>query len=175
MRSLLSQVMRPARLDRTRVSSVQSARLGGAREYAGDTPKMRKGISFLAALAVAAAAYAAEPKKDGKKDDPSTHAQPAETPRDKLEKLKAAKKGAPDPKKAEEAAERAEVSRAKSIYVFAVEACEQPARCDAALRDEAEQRFMGACRACASDERCEAERAAILGGTAKRTANPCAP
>lgn len=137
---------------------------------------MRAGIWLAAVLLFATSASAADAKRKDEANAPA-----AETPRQKMEKKKAAKGaagGASNKSKAEaaaDAADRVTALRAKSIYMYAVEACDQPARCDAALRDDAEQRFMDACRSCAPAERCEAERAAIKEGSAKRSANPCAP
>lgn len=131
---------------------------------------------IAAALILATSASAAEPKK--KRDDSKAEAA-AETPKQKMEKRKAAKEAgsaAEKKSKAEaqaDAADKIAALRAKSNYMYAVEACDQPAHCDAAFRDDAEQAFMDACRACAPVERCEAERASIKEGSAKRNVNPC--
>jgi hypothetical protein len=138
---------------------------------------MTRGISLLGVLLLATSAVAVEPKKSDDAKPPTA----AETAREKMERLRAAKRGAGGGATKGPAAQapagndRATAMRAKSVYVYAVEACEQPARCDAALRDDAETKFMEACRACAPDDRCEQEREAIKGGRAKRSANPCAP
>jgi hypothetical protein len=71
-------------------------------------------------------------------------------------------------------AERTAAKRAKSVFLFAMDACERPERCDAALRDDAETQFVAACRACASNDKCEAERVAIREGHATNFADPCA-
>lgn len=134
---------------------------------------MRAGLWLAAALVLATSASAAEPKSDTKKKEEA-----AETPREKMEKKKAAAKSAGQGGKAKtevssDVANRVAAVRAKSVYLYAVEACEQPARCDAQLRDSAERAFMEACRACAPAESCDAEKAAILDGSAKRTKSPC--
>ena len=138
---------------------------------------MRTGIWIVFALLLATAARAAEESKP----DETGRKSAAELARERMEQRRATQKGAGHPvdkKKASAeaaaAANRAAVARAKSVYMFAIEACEQPKRCDAALRDEAEQRFSEACRACAADERCDAEVQAIKDGSATASVNPCA-
>ena len=128
---------------------------------------MTQPIWIVVALLVTTPASAA--------DKSSKDASSAETPRQKMEKKKASSKGAaPDPKAAAETADSLAAQRAKAVYMYAVESCaESTSRCDAALRDDAERRFMEACRACASDERCDQEHAAIKDGSAKRSINPC--
>lgn len=91
----------------------------------------------------------------------------------------AEKKGKKDAKEKKETAppvnpgHLAAVNRSKSVFIFAMESCDRPDRCDPSLRDESERRFLEACRLCASAERCEAERDTIRAGQAKRRANPC--
>ena len=104
-----------------------------------------------------------------------TKADARTTPAPKAEKRKASAKGAekPVPPKATPE-ELLAVSRMKSIFLFAMETCDRPERCDPTLRDDAERRFLDACRRCASADRCEAERDAIRAGSAKRRSNPCA-
>ena len=72
---------------------------------------------------------------------------------------------------------RSAVRRTRSVYMYAIEACSRPGgSCDAALRDDAEQRFLEACGACAPSVKCEAERDAIRGGTSRSAAfDICAP
>lgn len=70
-------------------------------------------------------------------------------------------------------AQLAAVARMKSIFMFAVETCERPEKCDEAMRSDAERQFLDACRACASAERCEAERDAIKGARTTKQSNPC--
>lgn len=65
------------------------------------------------------------------------------------------------------------VARTKSIFLFAMESCDRPERCDPSLRDDAERRFLDACRLCAPPEACEAERDSIRQGAARRRSNPC--
>jgi hypothetical protein len=62
--------------------------------------------------------------------------------------------------------QKATAQRARNLYKYAVESCERPEKCDTALRDDAERRFMDACRDCATTERCETERKTILDGQA---------
>lgn len=138
----------------------------------------RTGIWIAVALLLATAARAAE---EPKPDETTGRKSAAEIARERMEQRRASQKGAGHPvdkKKASAdataAANRAAVARAKSVYMFAVETCEQPKRCDVALRDEAEQRFSEACRACAPDERCDAEVQAIKEGSATASVNPCA-
>jgi hypothetical protein len=134
---------------------------------------MRQVTWFVAALLLTtSSAIAADPKQD----DAAAHKSAAELAREKMEKRRATSKSAarPTPKQAEATSDRIAASRAKSVYLYAVESCtEAPARCDAALRDDAERRFMDACNVCAPADRCEAERDAIKDGSAKRTSNPC--
>jgi hypothetical protein len=102
----------------------------------------------------------------------------AEQAREKMEKLREKSRSAARPttaKQKEAMSDRTAAQRAKTVYIYAVEACEQPARCDAGLRDDAERSFMNACQICASADRCESERDAIKSGSAKRTENPCPP
>jgi formate-dependent phosphoribosylglycinamide formyltransferase (GAR transformylase) len=95
--------------------------------------------------------------------------------------LAAAPKNRP---KADEAANRqAVVARAKKAFLASVAACERPGICDPKSPsvnrellqglEGAEKGFMQACTACASDERCEAERERIRGGGGRSTRSPC--
>lgn len=63
--------------------------------------------------------------------------------------------------------------RSKGNFMFSVEACARPESCDRDFLAEAEQRFMAACQACTTVERCEAERDLVKAGTAKKSVNPC--
>jgi hypothetical protein len=67
------------------------------------------------------------------------------------------------------------VMRAKRTFLYAADTCSRPEKCDPTLRDESKSTFMDACMACTSEELCEQERDAILGGTAKGSKNPCVP
>lgn len=137
---------------------------------------MRHAISFAAALLLVAAAPhvgAAEPSRDD-----SGAKTRAELAREKMEKLRESRKSAarpPSTKQKEASADRHAAMRAKSTFIFAVEACDQNQSCDKSLRDDAEKAFVDACNICAPADRCDAERDAIRAGTASRTDNPCAP
>ncbi len=65
--------------------------------------------------------------------------------------------------------------RSRSVFLYAVDSCEQSKKsCDTALLDDAEQRFMDACGACAPFQRCEESRQAIRAGRSREVADPCA-
>lgn len=139
---------------------------------------MRHAISVAAALLLVATSPAGAADDGARGGEGSAAKTRAEQAREKLEKVRASRRSAarPDtPKQKEADADRRAAFRAKSTYMYAVEACEQPARCDASLRDDAERAFMDACNTCASADRCEAERDAIRSGTARRVENPCPP
>lgn len=109
-----------------------------------------------------------------------TAPQKTATSKARVEKAKPAKAGEPDAKKPAAApaatpAQLMAVMRAKRTFRYAADSCARPEKCDATMRDEAKSRFMETCTACASDDVCEQERDAILGGTAKGSRNPCAP
>lgn len=102
----------------------------------------------------------------------------AEAAREKMEKLRANSRSAArpaTPKQKQADADRIAAQRAKTVYMYAVEACDQAVRCDATLRDDAEKSFVNACNVCAPADRCEAERDAIKAGKARRNENPCPP
>lgn len=66
--------------------------------------------------------------------------------------------------------------RTKSVFLYATESCERtPKTCDTTLREDAEKRFLDACGACNTTQRCEAERDAVLTGTTRASKDPCAP
>ncbi len=137
---------------------------------------MNAGVIAVAALLMATDATATRPK-----DEAGPSASTAQTKKKKAApkdgKGAAAGPGDPAKKAATPGATPAQaaVKRAKSTFMYAVESCAIPSRCDAALRDDAEKSFLDACQACATQERCEAERDAIKGGSARSTTNPCAP
>lgn len=141
---------------------------------------MKRAMLLVVTLALAASPAASPGAEAQKKGDaaPQTSA-PKKTKADAAKKSSGAK-GSEKPSAAgkKEArtvnpADRAAVNRTKSVFMFAMETCDRPERCDASLRDDAERRFMDACRLCASAERCEAERDAIRAGQAKRRTSPC--
>lgn len=136
---------------------------------------MRRALLLAAVLALAPAA-AEEPTTAAPKS-PSTKAPKSSTKATgKASASKAspsAKGGARKAAPAADPAQLAEVFRAKTNLLFAVEACERPERCDKAFRAESEERFMKACLECAPEERCEADRQAIRNGEGKRSYNPC--
>jgi hypothetical protein len=73
-------------------------------------------------------------------------------------------------------AARSLARRTKSVFIYAAESCARaPDTCDSTLRDDAETRFLGACGACNTTQRCEAERDAVRAGTARASQDPCAP
>ncbi len=66
--------------------------------------------------------------------------------------------------------------RTKSVFLYATESCERtPKTCDTSLREDAEKRFLDACGACNTSQRCEAERDAVVSGTTRASKDPCAP
>jgi hypothetical protein len=143
---------------------------------------MHRAFWIAAALALAAPAYS---PAQGTSETPAESTKPKTGKKAATAKKKtkgtagatdAAKKGAAAAKKDDpEAASRASMKRARAVFMFAVDSCQQQAqRCDPALRDDAEARFMDACQACGTTEKCEAERTAIREGTATRTGDPCA-
>ncbi len=65
--------------------------------------------------------------------------------------------------------------RTRSVFLYAVDSCEQSKKsCDTALLDDAEQRFMDACGACAPFQRCDESRQAIRAGRSREVGDPCA-
>lgn len=67
-------------------------------------------------------------------------------------------------------------SRARFLFIRRVELCAPPQRCDRdtlGIIDEAEQRFVAACQACASEKKCEDDRATVRSGKAQSNFNPC--
>jgi hypothetical protein len=85
-------------------------------------------------------------------------------------KAKKEKQPATDPKLIDE------VAAARSLFVSRVDMCSPPQKCDAetmTVVDDAEKRFVTACAACASEKKCEEDRAQIRGGKGPRHFNPC--
>jgi hypothetical protein len=73
-------------------------------------------------------------------------------------------------------AARSLARRTKSVFIFAAESCAREGnRCDPALRNDAELRFLSACGACNTAVHCEAERDEVLAGKARASKDPCAP
>lgn len=143
---------------------------------------MKPLISLAAALlllagAAPAPARAAEPPQDDSGTKNRAELAREKLAREKMERLRESRKSAArpaTPKQKEASADRHAAMRAKSTFIYAVEACDQPSHCDKSLRDDAEKAFMDACNICAPADRCDAERDAIRAGTSKRTDNPCA-
>jgi hypothetical protein len=142
---------------------------------------MNRGIWLAAALLVASGAKGAEttdgatatkPSAKSKKDGKKTEAKPGSS---KAESKSSPSKSSSKVSKVSQAdlAKAAAVGRAKSVYMYAIEACERPDRCDTTLRDGAESQFMEACLVCASQEKCDAEKAAVQNGSARNAVNPC--
>ncbi|HSN93316.1 MAG TPA: hypothetical protein VLS93_18945, partial [Anaeromyxobacteraceae bacterium] len=123
---------------------------------------MRTALLLTIALALAAPTGAAAQSGTSMHGSPSRPARKVEKKKEAAAGPQKAAAGKPSPE------QLSAVARTKSIFVFAVESCDRPDRCDASLRDDAERRFLDACRVCAPPERCEAERDAIRQGTAKR-------
>lgn len=71
--------------------------------------------------------------------------------------------------------QRIAAARAKALFMFAMDTCDKPERCEPSLRDDAERRFLDACRACATAEKCEADRDVIRAGNGNRRVTPCDP
>jgi hypothetical protein len=139
---------------------------------------MRNVLSAAAAIFLLSAIPIARGAEPGGDEGGGGNKSAAEQARDKMEKLREKSRSAArpqTPKQKEAASDRVAAMRAKSTYIYAVEACEPGARCDAVLRDDAEKAFINACNVCASADRCEAERDAIKVGKAKRTESPCPP
>jgi hypothetical protein len=125
------------------------------------------------------AATPAKPKakaKDAKdsKKGPKAEAQPEGKSKAaaKMEELRK-KQGKPDAKQVANVKERAAAARAKALFVFAIETCDRPERCDPAMRDDTERQFLNACRLCAPPEKCEAERDSIRAGQSTRRGTVC--
>jgi hypothetical protein len=112
-----------------------------------------------------AASPAASPQKSGTKGSAPTTASSSSTKSQQKAKKETAPSVPPE--------RLAAVNRAKSVFIFAVETCDRPERCDPSLRADAERRFLDACRLCASAERCEAERDTIRAGQGESRTNPC--
>jgi hypothetical protein len=127
------------------------------------------------------AATPAKPKAKGKAKDGKESKKGAKAEAEPEGKSKAAMKmeemrrkaGKPDSKQVANAKERAAAARAKSLFVFAVETCDKPDRCDPMMRDDTERQFLNACRLCAPPEKCEAERDAIRAGQSTRRGTVC--
>ena len=144
---------------------------------------MNRGTFLAAALVTAMVASAADQptegtaKKTSTKNSTSAPAKPStKASKDKASASKASpssKGGSAATSPAADPAKVAEVFRAKSNFLFAVDSCERPDRCDKALRADAEERFMKGCLECAPQERCEADRQTIRDGNGKRSYNPC--
>ena len=118
---------------------------------------------LIAALMMATAASAAEPKAPTKKSAPSA-------------KDSGAKKGtAPAPNQ--------ELKQAKTSFMAAAGACARPEHCDPASRSadkeavallkDTEEKFMLACQACAPVEKCEREAQRIRSGKRSFGNAPC--
>lgn len=122
-------------------------------------------VLLLSTPALAADSTAAKPAAKGKAAASKEEPKPASSLKAGVAEKIATKKAAAATAAAT-AALRASVQRARNVYKFAVEACERPERCDAPLRDDAEQRYLDACRDCATMERCSADRDAIKDGSA---------
>lgn len=124
------------------------------------------------------AATAAKPKAKGKDKDAKKGQKPEAQPEGKskaaakMEEMRR-KAGKPDAKVVANAKERAAASRAKALFVFAIETCDKPERCDPAMRDDTERQFLNACRLCAPPEKCEAERDAVRAGQSSRRGTVC--
>lgn len=139
---------------------------------------MTRAMLLATALVLASAATAADepapatPKKTSTKPSSKTSTKAS---KDKASTGKAspATKGGSVAGSPADQAQVAEVFRAKTNLLFAVEACDRPERCDKVFRSEAEARFMKACLECAPEERCEADRQTIRDGNGKRSYNPC--
>lgn len=112
----------------------------------------------------------AEAKPPGK---PSTKASKGKASASKAPAAVKGRAGGRSAAPAVDPAQLAQVFRAKGNFMFAVEACERPDRCDKQLRAESEEQFVKACLECAPQERCEAERQVIRDGDGKRSYNPC--
>jgi len=136
-------------------------------------------IAFLMTMTVPAAADEpkADPKVEPKKSEQVNKAFGSGT-----KKSQTPPPAKPPPLTPEQAAKLA-VKNAKAAFVAAVAACERPGVCDpkspAASRDsitllkQKDEEFSRACKACASPEKCEAERGQILEGSSRYGSNPC--
>ncbi len=150
---------------------------------------MNRGIWIAVALLAAAPVHAQEQSKQ------ATGAKTAPAPKQRAKKGAAAKKQeaggssawgtgeagkeSPVRKKStsaapKHAAERSAMLRLRDVYRYAVESCDSQGKaCDGALRDDAENRFMDGCLACANREQCEAERDLIRSGKSKSMTSLC--
>jgi hypothetical protein len=131
---------------------------------------MKRGIWIVLALLCAAPASAwAQAAAAGAAASPKAD-KAAAKPSKKGAKAKEAEPSGPS----REA--RALARRTKSIFTFAVEECtRERSTCEPSLADDAERRFLEACGACASAQRCEAVRDAIRAGDRNGSKDPCAP
>ncbi len=112
---------------------------------------MKRVIWIAATLAVAQPAAAAEPKK---KRPPAAQQEAAPV----------------NPKLKDE------VGSARFLFRRRVDLCTLPQRCDKetlTIVDEAEERFVKACRACAPEKKCEDDRSTIRSGKSSGSYNPC--
>jgi hypothetical protein len=126
---------------------------------------------IIAALAIAHPARAAS-------DQDTKDAKPAKAAKAKKAKPAAAPDGASQATPAKEADPKAKDSTASARFLFIrrVEMCSPPQHCSGetfTVVDEAEATFMNACKACASQTKCEEDRAKIREGKAQRSYNPC--
>lgn len=130
-----------------------------------------------ALLLVVEAASAQQPAKPGAPKAAAPAAKPEKAGEPAAPKKEPRRTRLKEPEQPGVAADvRARARRTKSVFVYAVESCERAAsRCDPTLRDDAEKRFLDACGACATAERCQQERDAIRGGTSRTSSDPCAP
>lgn len=141
---------------------------------------MRRSI-LLAALVVALPAIGAAQSAKDEAAKPSIHGEKARKAapgaKGTAAKKSPASKGGVDPGKATVNPEdRRAMLRMRSIFVYAADACSTGRElCDRVLLEDAEQNFVNACRACASVDRCEAERAAIREGRPANATDLCAP
>jgi hypothetical protein len=130
---------------------------------------MKHGIWVAASLLLAAPAGALAQRAGA-----AEKAAEASAPR-KAASKKAAKAKEPATPEVSPAAKRL-ARQTKSIFIFAVESCARAeSRCDEALRNDAELRFMNACGACTTSQRCEEERDAIRAGEGRASRHPCGP
>jgi hypothetical protein len=140
-----------------------AAETGGTSATRPSAPSAKKGAQDSTAKDSAA-----------KKAAPGTKGSPSEAARPGPRARPGAK--AAEDKSGVTPAARSLARRTRSVFMFAMESCQgEQARCDAALRDDSEHRFMDACGACTTFERCETDRKTIRDGTAKAAFDPCAP
>lgn len=145
---------------------------------------MRRSILVVAALLIAAPSLGLAQASGAAKDRPAATSKSKKPAGGKAAPAAPAKGAAAakaaTSKKAKEStvnpADRVAMLRARSTFVYASDACSEGRNaCNQELLEDAQQRFIEACRACAPVDSCEAARTAIRAGKPSDIATLCAP